>query len=569
MTLSEHVATLLLSAVLDTPEQRASWTAVIQNLPAGTFYPTQPMASGEPWLFAVLDAKQLNEEKVQWVKDTFGAEALAVQRSDGATLLTAVMAHLQAETRPFTIEHTWLPLTDLLLRDLPLELLAHPADGDQAPGTAWMGRLLATPPGPLGEAVKSAKDYNAGSLGHPTSIAHTLLDRGVSPYAHWEQQPLALHLIFDEAMLQVFVQHGLDLQRVGLDPISPQRTLGEVLRERGSLDRVIEAATSADDLAPYFAKIREQKQAEMTWYALTNRADWATLEDAAGVPALWVAIQTCPAILTSLRKPQFPQRDLAFGVLQGRDRSGREAYFHASKIWDHHHFNAKGHDWLVATIGHDRLQKTPAGDGWIGQHYPAAPVAPQPVNGYALRKLMDFGLAEPGNPQFWWGTPAAQDRLAARLLQMTGQHLQKIDPANAWGYRDLPLADMGNTVALEPATVAQLTPALRGAVSAIQCLRRLAGIPTYQESYDKHHRLIPKKTPEWTAYAGPTGPIENKPVLNLIHQHATSALARLVTGYPELTQRMQADWQARQIQWAAPEAAPASPTVRRPGLRRS
>lgn len=430
------------------PQRTDMLDALLAHFPPHTFSPTQDH-HGKPWIHhLVLEHPQkVYKESLPWLVKHFGPDFLTCRDGDGHNLLEVLFPRIleQIEERK-SKEYTRVDSQTLIaiLEHAPTSLLAHPED--DSPGQYWLHRMLQV-------------NWRGSNYIHDDEpVIETLLQHAIDLTSPWQAAgPLILRLK-TTSQIQKAIEHGLDLDLRGLNPMDPEMPLARILTQRFPQlvldDKADPSIASSVKLKAYFKEIHSARNKHSCAYALQKEANWAELENEHHVPAIWCTLHSTPALASEWLKPACKKEQTA---LAQRDSQGRLPHYHLSSIWEHQHFIPYRHKILKLLPA---FELSDQGDGIYAQIWAEHPFDSNPYATHQgdLCKLLDI---MPNDVKLKWGTPDGQYRLAQRLVHMLAYaFLMKAPNEKRFSYN---VQEWAKLIELEQREMDALTPPLRGA----------------------------------------------------------------------------------------------------------
>lgn len=423
-------------------DTKTAWSVVLDGFPADAFSPTLPIENeGNPWLFLLMEETSHQAHSAyDLMAQRYGPEVISEPRNrQGQTLLEAVYAECLDRLKKPTESHGSKAPVSLLSQTMslvPLAALALSEDGDSPAGSTWLARVLSL------KGANLPDDYSVKI--RPEEI---LLQRGANPNHLHQGAPVGA-LIQKEKSLEILLKHGLDLTANSNNPISPEENLGELLTARSDdlakivRDRLGEVeAKAVHPMAEAYRLLAASSNKAIALGRLTQIPNWETAESPAGVPAIWVALNAVPAVLTDLRKPKLEAKTKI--ALTRRDTSGRSPWVHFFTQMggeDKPFGNFSNSGWALSLIsqGFDTTKSedilTPEGEGLYAQAFGLVERTrdkndfssfghshsdPQRIPMYRLDTTLDtlYPNLKSASHEAWWGTPEAQQKLGQKLIR--------------------------------------------------------------------------------------------------------------------------------------------------------
>lgn len=430
-------------------DTQVSWSLVLDGFPVEAFSPSLPIENeGDPWLFLLMEETHHQAHAAYaFMAQRYGAEAISEPRNrQGQTLLEAVYAEcLDRLKKPAESYGSKAPISLLsqTMSLVPLAALALPEDGDSPAGSTWLARVLSL------KGANLPDDYSVKI--RPEEI---LLQRGANPNHLHQGAPVGA-LIQKEKSLEILLKHGLDLTATSNNPISPEENLGELLTARSdALAKIVRdhlgegEAKAVHPMAEAYRLLAAASNKAIALGRLTQIPNWETAESPAGVPAIWVALNAVPAVLTDLRKPKLEAKTKT--ALTRRDTSGRSPWVHFLTQMggeDKPFGNFSNSGWALSIIGqHFDTSKsedmlTPEGEGLYAQalslvertrdnndfsDFGRGHDDPQRISMYRLNTALGalYPNLKSASHEAWWGTPEAQQKLGQKLIRDLANRLR-------------------------------------------------------------------------------------------------------------------------------------------------
>ena len=428
------------------PSRTEMLDALMAHLPPHTFSPTQDH-HGKPWIHHLVSEhpKLIDNESLPWLVKHFGPDFLTCRDGDGHNLLEILfprILHQIEERKSKSYIRVDSKTLVAILEHAPTSLLAHPQD--DSPGQYWLHRMLQV-------------NWNSSHHNYDDEpVIETLLQHAIDLSSPWKSEgPLILQLK-TTSQIQKAIEHGLDLDLRGFNPMDPEMPLARILTQRFPQlvldDNPTTSTASSGTLKAYFKEIQSAKNKHSCAYALQKEANWAELENEHHVPAIWCTLHSTPALASEWLKPACKKEQTA---LAQRDSRGRLPHYHLSSIWEHQHFIPYRHKILKLL---PTFQLSDQGDGIYAQLWAEHPIHLHTSPKGNLGKLLNI---MPDDVELKWGTPAGQYRLAQRLVQTLAYAcLMRAPGKTQFSYN---IEEWAKLIELEQRDMDKLTSPLRGA----------------------------------------------------------------------------------------------------------